>query len=185
MGTLAASSAAAVVRNVLSREEERHKEREQHALFIISQAATTCTTVNELLSVISDTFRHLCTADCAEIYAFSEDGLSKSLRSISHDKSWPVANPVGSIWPTEGWAIDQVLRESMDPIIVLDRSDPRINESMAANLAANSIESLAFLPLGNGASARDISPFLRVTQEVHFLGHALHVHHRRPGHARN
>jgi diguanylate cyclase (GGDEF)-like protein len=144
---------AAVVRNVRSRDEERRTEREQVALLRLSRAATRCESVDDLMAVVADTVRELCSAECAEIYTFAPADRTV-LRAISNDASWPNPCTVGTAWPTGHWEIEEALRTSTEPIVILDRSDPHVSPVMLADLERDGIESLACMPLAIGDGVR-------------------------------
>jgi diguanylate cyclase (GGDEF)-like protein len=144
---------AAVVRNVRSRDEERRAEREHVALLRLSRAATRSQSVDELMVVVADTIRELCDAGCAEIYTFAPTDRTV-LSAISNDDSWPNPSTVGAAWPTGYWEIEDSLRTSTDPIVILDRSDPRVSPGMLADLEQDDVESLACIPLAIGDGVR-------------------------------
>jgi diguanylate cyclase (GGDEF)-like protein len=154
IGEVVASTAAAVLRNLRSRDLDRRKEREQDVVVRISRAATTSASVDDLLAALAESSRILVGARCAEIYWFNDDRTVKALVAADSDAGWTIANPVGTAWPTSAWPIDQALIESGDPLIVLETDDPRLDERTRQDLARSGIESLACIPLTGGEQTR-------------------------------
>jgi transcriptional regulator with GAF, ATPase, and Fis domain len=148
-----AVAAAAVLRNARARDEERRTEREQQALLRLSRAATNCDTVDDLLTVVADTVRTLCEADCSEIYTFAFDNLTE-LGAVSNGPGCDNPCKVGSTWPTGHWSIEEQIQSSMHPIVILDLTDPRVSDQMRADLKRVGVQSLAFMPLPIGDGIR-------------------------------
>jgi diguanylate cyclase (GGDEF)-like protein len=144
---------AAVVRNLRFRDEERRTEREQAALLRLSRAATRCETMDELMAQVAETIRHLCGAGCAEIYTFAAADRTV-LSAVSNEESWGNPCVVGTAWPTGHWEIEESLRTSSEPIVILDRTDPRVSSTMLADIERDGIESLACMPLAIGDGVR-------------------------------
>ena len=153
LAEMIALTATAVVRNIRSREEERRTEREQHALLRLSRAATNCASVDELMTVVADTIRELCAASCAQVFTFA-GGSRTQLNASSTDGTWHVPSPLGTSWPTAEWPIELVLRTSTEPIVILDRTDPRVSPAMLVDLVRDGIHSLACMPLAIGDGIR-------------------------------
>jgi diguanylate cyclase (GGDEF)-like protein len=167
IGEVVASTAAAVLRNLRSRDLDRRKEREQDVLVRITQAATTSASVDDLLSVVSANIRTLAGARSAEVYWFSDDHAVKTLVAADCDSEWAMANPIGTAWPVAGWPIDRALIDSGAPLVVLDLTDPLLDDGMRADLARCGIESIACLPLvGSGQIRGYVALF--ADQPMHF-----------------
>jgi diguanylate cyclase (GGDEF)-like protein len=149
LAEMIALTATAVVRNIRSREEEQRTELEQHALLRLSRAATSCASVEELMGVVADTIRELCAASSAQVFTFV-GGSRTLLNASSTDETWRDTSPIGTTWPIGAWPIEDALRTTSEPIVVLDRTDPRLSPAMLADLVRDGIHSLACMPLAIG-----------------------------------